>query len=263
MSESEKRDGKGTQLPRDMELASRTKLEGGADIQPEQLRALIELASDLIAITGYDGHFQLLNMAWETTLGYTRDELRSKPFLDFVHPDDREKTMYMIERILPGVPLFSFQNRYLCKDGTYKPIQWRGFTSPQAQKYFTIARDASQVRAVDEQRQALDLVCEQSRDAIVMGAANGIITEWTGSAERIFGYPRDAIIGEYISRFLFHENGEPLQVLDVPAPTSENDRICAHFLHSNGTRVTVLVAVSPIGNTDVPVTGFIATISRV
>jgi len=203
MSDSGAREGKAGQLPREMELASRAKLEGGADVPPEQLRTLIELSSELIAITGYDGHFRLLNMAWETTLGHTRDELRAKPFMEFVHPEDREKTMYMVQLVQPGVPLFSFQNRYLCKDGTYRPIHWRGFTSAQAQRYFTVARDVSQSRVADEQRNALEVICEQSRDAIVMGAANGVITEWTGAAERLFGYERKEVMGQPITRFLF------------------------------------------------------------
>jgi PAS domain S-box-containing protein len=263
MSDSEQREGKSEQLLREMELASRSKLEGSVEFPPEQLRTLIELSSELIAITGYDGHFQLLNQAWETTLGFTREELRSKPFLEFVHPEDREKTILMVERLLPGVPLFSFQNRYLCKDGTYRPIHWRGFTSPQAQRYFTVARDVSQSQLVDEQRNTLEVICEQSRDAIVMGAANGIIAEWTGAAERLFGYARTEIVGEFIASFLFGDDGRPLQVLDLPAPGPDTDRNGAFFLHRNGQRVPVLVAVTPVGNADIPVTGFIATISRV
>lgn len=263
MSDSERIEGKGGQLLREMELACRPKLEGGVDVPPEQLRTLIELSSDLIAITGYDGHFQLLNRAWETTLGYTRDELRAKPFLEFVHPEDREKTVYMVERLLPGVPLFSFQNRYLCKDGTYRPIHWQGFTSPQAQRYFTVARDVSRAQEADELRNAFDVLCEQSRDAILMGGATGVITEWTGAAERLFGYERTEVVGERITRFLFGPDGQPTHVLDLPAPNPDTDRTTAFFLHRDGQRVSVLVAVTPVGNADALVTGFIATISRV
>jgi PAS domain S-box-containing protein len=261
MTDREKREAQGGQLPREMELASRPKLEGGVEILPEELRTLIELSSDLIAITGYDGHFQLLNMAWESVLGYTRDELRAKPFLEFVHPDDREKTINMVQRLLPGVPLFSFQNRYVCKDGTYRPIHWRGFSSAQAQRYYTVAREVSQVQAADEQRNALEVICEQSRDAIVMAAANGVITEWTGAAERLFGHSRSEVIGQLVTRFLFGENGQPVHLLDLPMPGSESDRVRASFLHRNGNRVPVFVAVTSVVNADALVTGVIATIS--
>ncbi len=261
MTDFDELEAKGGQLPREMELASRTKLEGGAEVCPEELRTLIELSSELVAITGYDGHFQLLNMAWEGVLGYTREELRAKPFMEFVHPDDREKTANMVQRLLPGVPLFSFQNRYLCKDGTYRPIHWRGFTSIQAQRYYTVAREVSQNQVAEEQRNALDVVCEQSRDAIVMAAANGVITEWAGAAERIFGYSRDEVIGQVIMRFVFDESGHPVHLLDLPAPSGDSDRMRASFLHRNGHRVPVCIAVTPVVNADALVTGVIATIS--
>jgi PAS domain S-box-containing protein len=261
MTDREKREAQGGQLPREMELASRPKLEGGVEICPEELRTLIELSPDLIAITGYDGHFQLLNMAWESALGYTRDELRAKPFIEFVHPEDREKTANMVERLLPGVPLFSFQNRYLCKDGTYRPIHWRGFSSVQAQRYYTVAREVSQVQAADDQRNVFEVICEQSRDAIVMAAANGVITEWTGAAERLFGYSRSEVVGQLIMRLLYGEDGLPVHLLDLPAPGPDTDRVRALFLHRDGQRVPVLVAAMPVGNADALVIGVIATIS--
>jgi PAS domain S-box-containing protein len=261
MPDRDKRDAKGLLLLREMELASRSKLEGSIDVLPEELRTLIELSSDLIAITGYDGHFRLLNMAWETALGYTREELRAKPFLEFVHPDDREKTITMVQRLQPGVPLFSFQNRYQSKDGTYRPIHWRGFTSSHAECYYTVSRDMSAVQAADEQRNVLDAIYEQSRDAIVMAAANGVITEWTGSAERLWGYSRDEIIGQLITRFLFDEKGQPVHLLDLPTPAPDADRVRAIFLHRNGNRLAVCVAATPLLNADAHVTGVIATIS--
>jgi PAS domain S-box-containing protein len=249
------------QLPREVELARRSKLEGGAEISADELRTLLELSSELVAITGYDGHFRLLNMAWESALGHTREELRAKPFMEFVHPDDREKTVNMVNRLLPGVPLFSFQNRYICKDGTYRPIHWRGFSSVHGQRYYTVAREVSKEQQAEEQRTILDVVCEQSRDAILMGSASGIITEWTGAGERLFGYSRDELIGESMMRFFSDEAGRPTQLLDLPSPTADADRVRAHFLHRNGTRVPVLVAISPVGNADTLVTGVIATIS--
>lgn len=263
MRERDKPDGQATQLPREIELARRSKLEAGTEVSADELRTLIELSSDLVAITGYDGYFKLLNMAWETTLGYSRDELRSKPFMDFVHPDDRDKTVYMVNRLLPGVSQFLFQNRYLCKDGTYRPILWRGFSSADSQRYYTVAREVSKVQEADEQRNMLDVICEQSRDAIVVGSVDGTITEWTGAAERLFGYSRDEVVGESMTRFLSRDDGTPAHLLDLPAPPADADRVRAFFLHRNGTPVPVLVAAAPVGNADTPVSGVIATISVV
>ena len=59
----------------------------------EELATLFETSRDLLCVTGFDGYFRRLNPAWETTLGFTREELRARPYLDLVHPDDREATM--------------------------------------------------------------------------------------------------------------------------------------------------------------------------
>jgi len=249
------------QLPREIGFARREKLEGGSDVSTDELRTLIEFSSELVAITGYDGHFGLLNMAWETTLGHSREELRSRPLIEFVHPDDREKTRTMIDRLMPGIPLFSFQNRYVCKDGSYRPIQWRGFTSAQAQRCYTVARDVSKQQQADEQRNAFDAVCEQSRDAILMGSLDGTITEWAGAGERLFGHSRDDLVGKLVAQFLSFEDGRPANLLDLPAPPAGADRVRAYFLHRNGIRIPVLVVATPIGNADTPVTGVIATMS--
>src|SRR5205823_5016528 len=69
---------------------------------------------------GVDGYFKRLNPAWERILGYTRAELLREPFLSFVHPDDREATQAEAAKIATGVDTISFENRYRCKDGSYR-----------------------------------------------------------------------------------------------------------------------------------------------
>ena len=76
------------------------------------------LAVDLISTVGYDGYFKSLNPAWERTLGYTAEELMSRPFLDFLHPDDVESTMAQYADLLAtGADTIYFFNRYPVKAG--------------------------------------------------------------------------------------------------------------------------------------------------
>ncbi len=78
----------------------------------------------LSTITGFDGYFKKLNPAWEKTLGWTRDELMTKPYLSFLHPDDVKKTEETLRLIVTGHTVTMFENRFRCKDGAYRWLLW-------------------------------------------------------------------------------------------------------------------------------------------
>lgn len=81
----------------------------------EQLEHLFNLSLDLLCVAGFDGYFKRLNPAWEKTLGFTIDELLAKPYLEFVHPDDRSSTIAEAQKISMGAYTISFENRYRTK----------------------------------------------------------------------------------------------------------------------------------------------------
>lgn len=85
--------------------------------------AFFDLSSDLLAITSADGHFVHVNGRWAEILGWTEAELLSKPFIQFVHPDDREKTMEAAQ--LATIEAVEYRNRYQTKDGSYITLIWR------------------------------------------------------------------------------------------------------------------------------------------
>lgn len=93
-----------------------------------------------------------LNSAWESTLGYRLDELKAKPFLDFVHPDDRDATLYEMHRqFAEGKTVLHFQNRYRHRDGTYRWLEWTSQPSADGSVVYAVARDVT-VRKLEEQR---------------------------------------------------------------------------------------------------------------
>src|SRR5690348_17551267 len=98
------------------------------DTATQQSRALegrfFELSIDMLCVLGFNGYFQRLNAAWERTLGFTVGELTSRPFLDFVHPDDRERTLNQHRAVRGGGQALAFGNRYMCKDGSFRWLRW-------------------------------------------------------------------------------------------------------------------------------------------
>ena len=98
-------------------------------------------ALDLFCIASIDGIFLRLNKSWETALGYTLEELIGRPYLDFVHHEDITATLEVMAKLSANEEIYNFENRYKCKDGTYKWIEWRAV--PRGEKVYGAARDIS------------------------------------------------------------------------------------------------------------------------
>ncbi|HEY1172989.1 MAG TPA: PAS domain S-box protein [Verrucomicrobiae bacterium] len=122
----------------------------GTESEQDSLERLFDFSLDLLSVAGTDGRFRKVNRAWERVLGWSREELMSKPYIEFVHPEDREKTLRMHEHLISGKDNVHFENRYHCKDGKYR---WLAWTCPGARQgselLYSIARD------VTEQKEAL------------------------------------------------------------------------------------------------------------
>ncbi|PIS11308.1 MAG: hypothetical protein COT73_04695 [Bdellovibrio sp. CG10_big_fil_rev_8_21_14_0_10_47_8] len=102
------------------------------------------LSLDLLCISGMDGYFKRLSPAYEELLGYSLKELYSSPIVDFVHPDDIDRTNAEIERQSKGGKVLSFENRFRCKDGQYKILSWKSV--PAGGMMYAVARDVTQQR---------------------------------------------------------------------------------------------------------------------
>jgi diguanylate cyclase (GGDEF)-like protein/PAS domain S-box-containing protein len=108
----------------------------------EELNNYFTLALDLLCIADTDGYFRRLNRSWETTLGFTSQELTQRRFLDFVHPDDLQSTLSALGKLSDQKEVLNFINRYRCKDGTYRWIEWR--SRPVGKIIYAAARDITE-----------------------------------------------------------------------------------------------------------------------
>jgi diguanylate cyclase (GGDEF)-like protein/PAS domain S-box-containing protein len=114
---------------------------GMAALRAEGVDRFFAICPGLMSVAGFDGHFKVLNPAWEQTLGYSVDELCAMPYLDFVHPDDQGKAMDEAIEVQGGQTVFRFKNRYRCKDGSYRWLAWSVTPSPGQGLIYGAARD--------------------------------------------------------------------------------------------------------------------------
>lgn len=110
---------------------------------------------DMLCMLDFNGYFKQLNPAWERTLGFTREELMSRPFIEFVHPDDRERTLKQNADVRSGWPALSFENRYLCKDGSYRWFRWNAAPNSTEKVIYSVARDITASKQAKEEREQL------------------------------------------------------------------------------------------------------------
>lgn len=132
---------------------------------------LFHYSLDLLCIAGFDGYFKHINPAWERTLGWSTAEFTSKPYIDFVHPDDREATINATGVLVDGHFVFMFENRYRCKDGSYKWMSWNAHSVPDDGLIYAVARDITERKQAEAALKASERFSRETLDALTTSIA--------------------------------------------------------------------------------------------
>jgi PAS domain S-box-containing protein len=106
-------------------------------------------SNDLMGVANLEGYFTSINAAWEIALGYSIKELTGRPFLEFVHPDDRQSTASALEALNLGQAISSFENRYVRKDGSYVWLSWSAIPSVEEGLVYAVARDVTKRKEIE------------------------------------------------------------------------------------------------------------------
>ncbi|HEY3927509.1 MAG TPA: ATP-binding protein [Candidatus Koribacter sp.] len=117
----------------------------------DELEDLLDLSIDLICVAGLNGYFTRVNRAWTDYLGYSKEELLKRPWLDVVHPDDRKPTAEEASKVLQGQPTLRFRNRVRSSSGEYRYILWTAAADENHQVFYATGRDVTEQK-LDEDR---------------------------------------------------------------------------------------------------------------
>ncbi|HEV2728061.1 MAG TPA: sensor domain-containing diguanylate cyclase, partial [Solirubrobacterales bacterium] len=139
----------------------------------ERARHFFDLSRDMLCTANKDGYFAELNDAWTRYLGYSLEELRATPFVDRIHPDDRERTEAEAAALFEGAETVGFENRYRAKDGSWHWLRWSAQLSPDESLIYARAADVTELKKIEAEReQLLGQVQEMARHDSLTGLPN-------------------------------------------------------------------------------------------
>jgi serine/threonine-protein kinase len=215
--------------------------------RPErEMARFFELSLDLFCLAGLDGYFKQVNSNFNRVLGYSTEELLSKPFLEFVHPDDRVRTQDQVARLSRGLPVVRFENRYRDRLGEYKWFEWAAKAVPEEGIVFATAREITDRKHLEQRIQSS---VESSPVAMVVTDQLGRIVLVNHQAESVFGYPRAELVGQVVEILIperFHAKHLSLRAgyVENPATRPGSGREL-RGLRKDGTEIAIELGLSP------------------
>jgi PAS domain S-box-containing protein len=179
---------------------------------------LFSLSVDLLVTAGFDGYIKHANPAFERTLGWTAEDLRARPYLEFVHPDDRERTAAEATALAGGDhETRDFELRFTHRDGGTRWILLSAQADLEEQLLYVVGKDITERRRMEEElrdaARRFETVAESANDAIVSAEEDGRIAFWNDRARTMFGYEPEDILGKELATLMperfrdAHRNG--------------------------------------------------------
>ena len=209
-----------------------------------------DMVPDLVCIASVDGYFIQVNREWERVLGYTQAELLNTPFLEFIHPEDRDATMQQVQRQLKNQAVISFINRYRARDGTYRWLEWNALPAVDGKTLYAAARDITEHKQME---QVLQKRIEQATaelqdlyDNAPCGYhaldANGVFVRINRTELNWLGYTRQEVIGHPLAQILTPAGAADFQANYLAFQQSgQRDNLELEFVRKDGTRFPALV----------------------
>lgn len=159
----------------------------------EDLERFFTLSLDMLCIAGRDGYFKRINPAFSKTLGYSSDELLQRPMVEFIHPEDLDKTRTEMDRVLQGAFSDHLENRCLCQDGTWKWFWWKAQSIPAEGLIYATARDVTEQKKSQEEITLLNATLNER--ATQLDASNQELEAFSYSVSHDLRAPLRGIAG--------------------------------------------------------------------
>jgi two-component system cell cycle sensor histidine kinase/response regulator CckA len=223
----------------------------------EERERFFAVGAEMMSIGGFDGYFKWVSPTWERTLGWTAEELTARPWIDFVHPDDRAATEAEAAGLFAGRDTLMFENRYRCKDGSYRWISWKATAVLSEQRVYAGATDVTARRqaqeAVKRSEELFRGLFENAAAGVAVTDANGMFLSVNPAFSAILGRPAAEIVGRSTQDFTHPDDwAEQMPLIrDASAGIRNGYQIRKRFLRPDGsivwTELSVAIVRGPAG----------------
>ncbi len=167
----------------------------------EERDRLFNLSTDMLSVGGFDQFQQQINPAWVRVLGWSRDEMMGHPILHFIHPDDQKVSSEAWDLLKEGTPIEGLENRFRCRDGSFRWLSWSSFPYADRQLVFSVVRDITVQKKSEHQlleyqnrlrslSNQLSLVEDRQRRELASAIHDGL-------AQQLFGIRAQMVLLKY------------------------------------------------------------------
>jgi diguanylate cyclase (GGDEF)-like protein/PAS domain S-box-containing protein len=229
-----------------------------ARLSEEEGARWFEISLDIAGLAGFDGYWKRTNPSFAKTLGYENEELLKTSFLDFVHPDDLDRTSQAAASLSQGVDVVGFQNRYRAKDGSYRWIDWACKSNMATGRIYASGKDVTERKEAEEKLLVAEERFRTAFDGAPIGMALvGLDGRWLQANDalcQLTGYSLDEILEAGFhdithpdDRAADAEQGQKLRSGEI-----ESYRLEKRFIHAEGHPVWVSFNSSLVSLPDGP-----------
>ena len=203
-----------------------------------------QVSPDILGVLNADGVVETSNPAWQTTLGWTEEEIASTHFMEFVHPDDRALTQAVWRDALErDIPALRFENRHRHKAGGWRWLSW--VAVPDDGKVYCSARDVTLEKEAQAER---DRMWDTSPDLLLTIDFNGMFRRVNPAWTDLLGYTPDELVGHHTNEFVVAEDHARTVDSYSSAAAGEQPRLVNRFRHKDGSIRWISWAAAPAGS---------------
>jgi PAS domain S-box-containing protein len=232
--------------------------EGKERTSREQLLITLRSIGDAVISTDLHGRVTFMNEVAQGLTGWTLNDAKGRKLSEvfrIVNQETRSEVASPVEEVLRSGVIVGLANHtvLLAKDGREIPIDDSGAPIKDGEGNITgvvlVFRNITERQQAEEVRRRLALIVESSDDAIIGKTLDGIITSWNASAERLYGYSAEEVLGRPISILVPSER--PDEVPNILDRLRRGERIQQYEttrVREDGETLFVSLTISPIRN---------------